>query len=115
MAMNEKHSSNAFDDRNVQVITRFNKEVIEQSVFAGAGVDIHQQFVKKMLNLQDQGIRDALIKLGWTPPRDVPTAAPVDVMDIPAEIVDAAEQIRLFFAEKNIKEWVIGGVQSRTP
>jgi hypothetical protein len=68
MAMNDKHSSNAFDDRNLQVITRFNKEMIEQSVIAGAGLDIHQQLVKRVLYLQDQGVREALIKLGWTPP-----------------------------------------------
>jgi hypothetical protein len=68
MAMNDKHSSNAFDDRNVKVITRFNKEMIELSVIAGADVDIHQQFVKRIIYLQEQGVRDALIKLGWTPP-----------------------------------------------
>lgn len=61
---------NALGDNTLKVTTRFNKEMIEQSVIAGAGIDIHQQFVKRILNLQDQGVRDALIKLGWTPPPD---------------------------------------------
>lgn len=67
---NRMQKPSMFGDNVFQVITRFNKEMIEQSVVAGAGVDIHQQFVKRVLNLQDQGIRDALIKLGWTPPPD---------------------------------------------
>ena len=49
-------------------VDQLRHKIVEQSVAAGAGVDIHQQFVKRVLNLQDQDIREALIKLGWTPP-----------------------------------------------
>ena len=35
------------------------------------------------------------------------------VADVPAEIVAAAAKLEAYFTERNIKEWKLGGVQSR--
>jgi hypothetical protein len=32
---------------------------------------------------------------------------------VPAEVLEAAQLIRAYFARQGIKEWAIGGVQSR--
>lgn len=32
--------------------------------------EIRQNLVRKIIDLEDQLIRDALIKLGWTPPKE---------------------------------------------
>lgn len=53
----------------INVTTRFDANIIEQSVWSeGRPDDIRQEMFRNIVRLQDQGIRDALIALGWTPP-----------------------------------------------
>lgn len=55
----------------IKVVTKFNKYLIESRL---EGVGIEQfgfgKISRKIINLQDEGVREALIKLGWTPPKD---------------------------------------------
>lgn len=37
----------------------------------------------------------------------------LDPNDIPADIIEAAEKLRIYFAERNIDQWKLMGVQSR--
>lgn len=54
----------------IKIITKFNPYFIESSL---EGVGIEQfgfgQLSKRIINLQDEGVRKALIQLGWTPPK----------------------------------------------
>lgn len=51
----------------VKIQTWFNDEEIQQQVFwPGRREDTARQIIR----LQEQGVREALIKLGWTPPAD---------------------------------------------
>lgn len=50
--------------------TRFNPEQIEQDLHYGFGNGDRQLISQKILNLSEQGIREALIALGWTPPKE---------------------------------------------
>lgn len=50
-----------------KVKTMFNKnQIIQESGFD----DLRADIVRKVIDLQDAGVRDALIKLGWTPPKE---------------------------------------------
>lgn len=51
-----------------QILTRFNKHLIEQEVVFPKGMDFIQQATKKILNLQEEDVKAALVALGWTPP-----------------------------------------------
>jgi len=51
----------------VNVKTKFDDDIIKQ-IITDDFDDLHQIFCEQVINLQDQGVRDALIKLGWTPP-----------------------------------------------
>ena len=57
-----------------EVKTAFNKDRIESWLEFkgeyGIGHDIINHHNKQIINLRDQGIREALIKLGWTPPKE---------------------------------------------
>lgn len=55
----------------IRVDTRFNAERIEQELVCTdqAGDPMHRISLQ-VIQLQDQGIREALIKMGWTPPPD---------------------------------------------
>lgn len=51
----------------VKIQTWFNHEEIQQQVFwPGRREDTARQIIR----LQEQGVREALIKLGWTPPEE---------------------------------------------
>lgn len=54
-------------NNEIKVNTRFNKDIIESEIDYGV-IDTRQQVVKNIIKLQEQGVRDALIALGWTPP-----------------------------------------------
>lgn len=51
----------------IEVKTEFSKDMITQELI-GHSTDIHDVMMRQVIRLQDQGVRDALIKLGWTPP-----------------------------------------------
>lgn len=57
----------------VKVITKFNADLISQEVLVGKDLYGHQDIISRICNnivrLQDDGVRKALIKLGWTPPK----------------------------------------------
>lgn len=54
-----------------KVECRFNKSVIELSGGFDHGMgDPLRDPTKKIINLEDDAVRKALIKLGWTPPCD---------------------------------------------
>lgn len=52
------------------VETKFNKELIKQSTVLSDGNSVISSVVSNIVRLEEQGVRDALIKLGWTPPKD---------------------------------------------
>jgi len=55
----------------IKVITNFNNDIIESRI---EGVGIEQfgfgQISRQIVQLQDEGVRKALIELGWTPPKE---------------------------------------------
>ena len=51
-------------DNKINVTTRFNQDLIEQET------DVLGQVTRNVIRLQDEGIRKALIDLGWTPPAE---------------------------------------------
>ena len=56
---------------NVKVITKFNTDHIQQDVmYEDALGNVTQMAATQIVKLQDEGVRQALIKLGWTPPDD---------------------------------------------
>ena len=60
------------NDYEINVVTQFNKDVIEQWDEYGKGFNLSplQEHTKRLIQLQDQGVRDALKKLGWLSPED---------------------------------------------
>lgn len=55
----------------IKVVTKFNKHFIEQHEEYNNGLnDIHQQITKRIINLREEGVRKALVSLGWTPPKE---------------------------------------------
>lgn len=50
-----------------KVKTQFNRDMIIQSS-GFDGPDYHAEMTRRIINLQDDGVEQALIKLGWTPP-----------------------------------------------
>jgi len=69
------------NDHTIKVKTSYNKDVIEQSIL-NPSEDLITQTTKRILYLQEQGVRDALKKLGWLSP------------DEAKELIDAAGGIR---------------------
>ena len=55
----------------INVSTGFNKDIIEQSILSDDNNDLIKSFTKRIIHLQEQGVIDALIALGWTPPKGV--------------------------------------------
>lgn len=55
----------------IKVITNFSNDIIESRI---EGVGIEQfgfgQISRQIVQLQEEGVRKALIELGWTPPKD---------------------------------------------
>ena len=52
------------------VETKFNKEMIKQSTVLMDDGKIISTMASNVIRLEEQGVIDALIKLGWTPPKD---------------------------------------------
>ena len=52
------------------VETKFNKEMIKQSTVLMDDGKIISSMASNIVRLEEQGVRDALIKLGWTPPKE---------------------------------------------
>ena len=48
----------------IKVVTNYNPDIIEQHI---EGFDFDYK-VKEVMKLRDEGVRKALIDLGWTPP-----------------------------------------------
>lgn len=60
-----------FSDNRIEVITEFNADIIKQHVQYPANLHgLHTTLVKDIIHLKEQGVREALIQLGWTPPAD---------------------------------------------
>lgn len=51
----------------IKVETYFNKDLIEQ-VTRGPEFSLFENAVTQTINLREQGVKEALIKLCWTPP-----------------------------------------------
>ena len=51
------------------VETQFNKELIKQSTILMDDGKIISTMASNVIRLEEQGVKDALIKLGWTPPK----------------------------------------------
>lgn len=56
------------ESQKVIVKTEFCKDLIRQEVSI-IGNDMVTRLVQQIIQLQDEGISQALIKLGWTPPK----------------------------------------------
>ncbi len=52
----------------INVETKFNQDRIEQILTETTPLDVTHEIARYAVNLREKGIRDALIKLGWTPP-----------------------------------------------
>lgn len=55
----------------IKVVTSFNDAEIRQCILYGD--ELLKDKVQQVINLREQGIREALIKLGWTPPPEKKT------------------------------------------
>ena len=54
----------------ITVVTRFNTERIEQHLELDGENDMFPSLRKEIMELKEEGVREALIKLGWTPPNE---------------------------------------------
>jgi hypothetical protein len=55
----------------IKVVTNFNADIIEQYIDS----DIYEKYgaaflAREIINLRERGVREALIELGWTPPKE---------------------------------------------
>ena len=53
-----------------KIETKFSKEMIKQSTILSDGDNVISSVASNIVRLEEQGVKDALIKLGWTPPKD---------------------------------------------
>ena len=51
-----------------KIETKFSKEMIKQSTILMDDGKTISTMVSNVIRLEEQGVRNALIKLGWTPP-----------------------------------------------
>lgn len=56
-------------NHRIEVRTIYDRDFIAQDLIAVENGSIREVLVKRVINLQEDGVRAALIKLGWTPPR----------------------------------------------
>lgn len=75
-------------DHTIRVETKYSESIIEQATISPMG-DIVQQVIR----LQDEGVRDALVKLGWTPPGPERDALLADRDRLAAELEDLRETV----------------------
>lgn len=53
------------------VITQFNADIIKQHVeYSDEFQSLRYNMVEEVIKLKEQGVIDALIALGWTPPNE---------------------------------------------
>ena len=55
-------------NHRIEVKTTFARDFIAQDLIAVENGNIREVLTQRVINLQDEGVRAALIKLGWTPP-----------------------------------------------
>jgi len=71
----------------VNVNTKIDDDTIKQQIIMDDFEDMHQRFCEQIVNLQDEGIRNSLIKLGWTPPEcSIPNLKPKDIYEMFGEV-----------------------------
>lgn len=57
----------------IEVVTRFNADLIEVSEYHTYDLDdLRQRVTTQIIKLKDKQVREALIALGWTPPPEKP-------------------------------------------
>jgi transposase len=57
----------------ISVQTKYNSDFITQEIIAEDSkwdTNLYASVIKRVIHLQEEGIREALIKLGWTPPKE---------------------------------------------
>ena len=56
-------------DNVIKIKTKFNKDLIQSSV---EFPELHtmKDAISQVIDLREEQVRDALIELGWTPPKD---------------------------------------------
>jgi hypothetical protein len=55
--------------KKVEIKTFFNKEIIQSDIIFDDG-ELIKTTSSEIIKLKEQGIKDALIELGWTPPKN---------------------------------------------
>ena len=55
-------------DKGFKVKTAFNNDMIQQT-YSSFSYDVETIILQKVLKIGEQQIKDALIQLGWTPPK----------------------------------------------
>ena len=58
------------NDIAITVKTRFSEEMIKNEVFE-KGIDFEKKMYESVVYLIDENVKKALIKLGWTPPKNI--------------------------------------------
>lgn len=54
----------------IKVETNFNSNIIEQIIKYEDHFKYEDTIVRHVCDLREEGVRQALIKLGWTPPKE---------------------------------------------
>ena len=69
--MRRRHPGNerGMMNHRIEVRTIYDRNFISQDLIAVENGNIREVLMTRLINLQDAGVRAALIKLGWTPPR----------------------------------------------
>lgn len=71
----------------MKITTHYSDDEIRQVV--GEGVDLAGRYYEYVISLRDQGIREALVKLGWTPPGEDRGAPARRIAQAKAEALEA--------------------------
>lgn len=56
------------NEHTIKVVTKFNKDIISQHLEGGQYILPRRNYAEEIIKLKEEGVREALIKLGWTPP-----------------------------------------------
>ena len=71
----------------VKAVTEFNSEIIKQHLtFDG----VRQSVTEDVIKIKEQGVRDALISMGWTPPTDISNKALIEVLEDICDLEEGA-------------------------
>lgn len=85
----------------IRIETTFNSDEIRQTIHGHGCVE--DQIIQSVIKLKDEGVRKALIELGWTPP--VATPVPDYTGEGSAWIPPKAEDRRVVVPEPTSDEW----------